>query len=391
MKRRTFNFLTRGFLIGTCMVGLGVVLDFIGCKSQNESKNKTQNESKMEIIKENFGTTAEGVTVDLYTLMNNNGMIAKITNYGGIVTSLLVPDKNGNIDDVTLGFDNLQAYLDGHPYFGCIVGRYGNRIAKGKFELDGVEYKLATNNDENHLHGGEIGFDKKIWDAEPVENEKGVGLKLHYVSEDMEEGYPGNLDVTVTYMLTDENELKINYEAAINKPCPVNLTWHGYFNLTGGKENILNHEMEINADKYVVVDETLIPTGELRDLIGSEMDFTSPKTIGSRFDKVPGGYDHTYIINKSSSEIDLVARVYEPTSGRVMEVYSTEPSVQFYTGNFLDGSLTGKNEIVYKKQSGFCLETQHFPDSPNQPGFPSTILKPGEKYSQTTIYKFSTK
>ncbi|MCK4346740.1 MAG: galactose mutarotase [Bacteroidales bacterium] len=373
------------------MVGLGVVLNFIGCKSQNETKNKTKNVSKMEIIKENFGTTTEGVTVDLYTLKNNNGMIVKITNYGGIVTSLLVPDKNGNMDDVTLGFDNLQAYLDGHPYFGCIVGRYGNRIAKGKFELDGVEYNLAKNNDENHLHGGEFGFDKKIWDAEPVENEKGVGLKLHYVSVDMEEGYPGNIDVTVTYMLTDENELKINYEATIDKPCPINLTWHGYFNLTGGKENILNHEMEINANKYVVVDETLIPTGELRDLIGSEMDFTSPKTIGSRFDKVPGGYDHTYIINKSSLEIDLVARVYEPTSGRVMEVYSTEPSVQFYTGNFLDGSLTGKNEIVYEKQVGFCLETQHFPDSPNQPSFPSTILKPGEKYSQTTIYKFSTK
>lgn len=389
MKNRTF--IIRGFLIGTCMVGLGVVLNFIGCKSQNESKNKTQNESKMEIIKENFGTTTEGVMVNLYTLKNKNGMIAKITNYGGIVTSLLVPDKDGNQDDVTLGFDNLQAYLDGHPYFGCIVGRYGNRIAKGKFELEGVEYNLAKNNDENHLHGGEIGFDKKIWDAESVENEEGVGLKLHYVSEDMEEGYPGNLDVTVTYMLTDENELKINYEATINKPCPINLTWHGYFNLTGGKENILNHEMEINADKYIVVDETLIPTGEFRELIGSEMDFTSSKTIGSQFDKVPGGYDHTYVINKSSSEIGLVARVYEPTSGRVMEVYSTEPGVQFYTGNFLDGSLTGKNGIVYKKQFGFCLETQHFPDSPNQPSFPSTILKPGEKYSQTTIYKFSTK
>jgi aldose 1-epimerase len=391
MKNIKFNFLYRSLIIMTGIAGLGIILNFIGCKSQNGSKDNELKESKMEIKKEKFGTMADGMAIDLYTLKNKNGVIAKITNYGGIVTSLMVPDRNGNLSDVVLGFDNLEAYLAGHPHFGALIGRYGNRIAKGKFTLDGVEYTLAKNNGENHLHGGDIGFDKMVWNAEPVENENGVGVKLHYLSVDMEEGYPGNLDVTVTYMLTNENELKIDYEAVIDKPCPVNLTHHGYFNLTGRNENILNHEMQINANKYVMVDETLIPTGELRDLIGTDMDFTSPATIGSRIDKVPGGYDHTYVINKNSSEFGLAATVFEPTSGRVMEVYTTEPGVQLYTGNFLDGSLTGENGIVYKKHFGFCLEAQHFPDSPNQPGFPSTILKPGEKYTQTTIYKFLTK
>ena len=338
-----------------------------------------------------FGKTNDGVEVKLFTVENQNGLIAKITNYGGIMTSLMVPDKNGNLDDIVLGFDNLQAYLDGHPYFGAIVGRYANRIAKGKFCLDGVEYTLAINDGQNHLHGGLTGFDKVVWDVEPVEHENGVGVKLHYLSKDMEQGYPGNLNVTVVYMLTNQNELKIDYDVVIDKPCPVNITHHSYFNLTGSKENILNHEIIINADRYVVVDESLIPTGEIRPLKRTEMDFTTPMAIGSRIHQVQGGYDQTYVLNKIGSEISLVANVYEPTSGRIMEVYSTEPGVQFYTGNFLDGSLTGKNGTVYEKHFGFCLEAQHFPDSPNQPDFPTTTLKTGEKYTQTTIYKFLTK
>ncbi|MBC8233767.1 galactose mutarotase [bacterium] len=344
----------------------------------------------MEASQERFGQINDNVEVKLFILKNRNGLIAQITNYGGIVTSLIVPDKNGKLDDVVLGFDRLKDYLNEHPYFGAIVGKYANRIANGRFCLDGVEYKLAMNDGENHLHGGLVGFDKVVWDAEAVENENGVGVKLHYLSQDTEEGYPGNLDVIVAYMLTNQDELKIDYEAVSDKPCPVNITHHGYFNLTGGKDNIKKHEIMIEAEKYVVVDEQLIPTGEIRPLKGTEMDFTVPMAIGSRINQVEGGYDHTYVLNKSGSEISLVAKVYEPSSGRIMEVYSTEPGVQFYSGNFLDGSLVGKGGVVYKKHFGFCLESQHFPDSPNQPDFPTTILRPGERYTQTTIYKFLT-
>lgn len=316
-------------------------------------------------------------------------MVAKITNFGGILTSLLVPDKNGNLEDVVLGFDDSKSYLEGHPHFGAIVGRYGNRIAKGKFTVDGVEYTLAVNNGKNHLHGGLVGFDKVVWGAEPFQDDKRQGVMLTYVSQDMEEGYPGNLTVKVTYSLTDRDEFTIEYEAVTDKACPVNLTHHSYFNLTAGKSDILDHEMMINADRFVVVDEGLIPTGELRVVEGSAMDFLSPQTIGSRIDQVSGGYDHTYVLNEGDDEMVLAARVLEPVSGRIMEVYTTEPGVQFYTGNFLDGSLTGKNSVVYEKHYGFCLETQHFPDSPNQPEFPSTILRPGETYTHSTIYRFS--
>ena len=341
----------------------------------------------MEVSQEIFGKINDSVEeIKLFTLKNQNGLIAKITNYGGIVTSLIVPDKNGELDDVVLGFDTIKSYLNEHPYFGAIVGRYANRIANGRFCLDGVEYKLAMNDGEDHLHGGLVGFDKVVWDAEPIESKNGVGVKLHYLSQDTEEGYPGNLDVIVVYMLTNQNELTIDYEALSDKPCPVNLTHHSYFNLTGGKDNIKKHEIMINAERYVVVDERLIPTGEIRPLKGTEMDFTVPGAIGSRINQVEGGYDHTYVLNKSGAEISFVARVYEPNSGRIMEVYSTEPGVQFYTGNFLDGGLTGKGGVVYKKHFGFCLETQHFPDSPNQSDFPTTILRPGEKYTQTTIF-----
>ena len=368
---------------------IGLVILMI-CFSEESSKQNT-GDSRLFIDREKFGQTNEGVSVDLFTLTNDNGLTVKITNYGGIVTSMLVPDKMGNYEDVVLGFDNLQNYLDGHPYFGSLIGRYANRIAKGMFELKGVLYYLAANNGENHLHGGNRGFDKVVWDSEPFVEENEVGLNLSYLSKDMEEGYPGNLNVKVTYRLTNENQLIIDYFAETDKACPVNLTHHSYFNLTAGKENILNHKVMINANSYVGIDNNLIPTGQIRNLIGTEMDFTLPKIIGSRIDMVDGGYDHCYIINKNPDDMSLIARVHEETSGRIMEVYSTEPGVQFYSGNFLDGSIKGKNGIVYDKHFGFCLETQHFPDSPNQKDFPSTILYPGESYTYSTIYEFSVK
>ena len=344
---------------------------------------------RLFVDQETFGQTDRGANVDLFTLTNTSGHTVKITNYGGIVTSLLVPDKNGNLEDIVLGFDDFQSYLDGHPYFGAIVGRYANRIAGGMFELKGVLYKLAANDGKNHLHGGIKGFDKVVWNSESFKGKNEVGIKLSYVSKDMEEGYPGNLKVKVIYRLTNENQLMIDYFAETDKACPVNLTHHGYFNLTAGKQNILNHEMMIKASSYVVIDENLIPTGEIRDLIGTEMDFTQPNTVGSRIDQIKGGYDHCYVINKKPGQMSLIARVYEQTSGRVMEVYSTEPGVQFYSGNFLDGSIIGKHDIVYNEHFGFCLETQHFPDSPNRENFPTTMLYPGEKYTHSTVYQFS--
>lgn len=345
--------------------------------------------TKMSIIKSNFGKTKEGQSVDLYTLTNANGMTVKITNYGGIVTSLQVPDKNGQLGDVVLGFDSLDKYLEGHPYFGALIGRYGNRIAKGKFTLNGTEYNLATNNDENHLHGGIKGFDKVIWNGEIVKKETEVGIKLSYLSKDGEEGYPGNLSVVVIYTLTNDNELKILYEAETEKPTPVNLTHHSYFNLKGaGNGDILGHLLTIHADRFTPVDDGLIPTGELKSVKDTPMDFTVPKAIGERINQVKGGYDHNYVLNGWDGSLRQAAKVVDPLSGRVMEVWTTEPGLQFYSGNFLDGTITGKEGKIYNKHYGFCLETQHFPDSPNKPQFPSTILKPGEKYTHTTIYRF---
>ncbi len=367
-----------------------IACTLFSCTGKRNSENKTSMDIKSGIITGTFGSV-DGEEVKLYTLTNSNGMVIKVTNYGGIVTSIQVPDRDTRLGDVALGFDELQPYLDGHPYFGCIVGRYGNRIANAGFELDGQSYILTKNNGENSLHGGDVGFDKKIWEAETFESEKGVGLQLHYLSPDMEEGYPGNLDVYVTYLLTDENEIIITYKATTDKACPVNLTWHGYFNLTEGRENVKGHQILINADKYVVVDENIMPTGELRSTQNTPMDFSDFHTIGERFDQVEGGYDHSYVLVKDSPGLTLVARVHEPKSGRLMEVYTTEPGVQFYAGNFLDGTLTGRNGVVYNSQYGFCLEAQHFPDSPNQPGFPNSILRPGEVYAQTTIYRFSVK
>jgi aldose 1-epimerase len=356
-----------------------------------------QAQKKSMITKQPFGKTADGTPVDIYTLTNAKGMEARITNYGGIVVSLKTPDRNGKLDDVVLGFDALDSYLKGHPFFGALVGRYGNRIGKGRFEIDGKEYKLLVNNGENHLHGGAKGFDKKVWQAKSGKSADGPTLELKYTSADMEEGYPGKLDVTVVYTLTNDNGLKIDYTAKTDKPTHVNLTNHSYFNLAGaGNGDILKHEMMINADRATKVDKGLIPTGELVSIKGTALDFTTPTAIGERIEaqeeqlRLGQGYDHNYVINGGGNSLTLAARVYEPTTGRVMEVLTTEPGVQFYTGNHLSG-LTGKGGKAYGKRAGFCLETQHYPDSPNKPEFPSTLLKPGQTYRTTTVYKFSAK
>ncbi len=351
-------------------------------------RNSETNQYKMSIHKEVFGEV-NGKIVYLFTLTNTDGVEMKITNYGGIVTSLSVPDSKGNFEDIVLGFDNLQPYLDGHPYFGAIVGRYGNRIANGEFTIDGIDYKLATNNGVNSLHGGIKGFDKVLWTPKSIKKEHSVGLKLTYLSKDGEEGYPGNLKVTVKYSLTDNNEFVIDYEAETDKKTPVNITHHSYFNLKGaGNGDILDHNMRINADAYAVVNDVLIPTGELHSVAGTPFDFREPFVIGERMADVEGGYDHTFVLNNNNN-LKKIITVSEDKSGRIMEVFTSEPGVQFYSGNFLDGSITGKQGKVYNKHYGFCLETQHFPDSPNQPEFPNTILKPGEVYKYRTVYKFS--
>lgn len=336
--------------------------------------------------------------VKLYTLKSEGGMIVKVTNFGAIVTSIVVPDRNGKLADVALGYDRLQRYTNAvdKPYFGAIVGRYGNRIAAGQFTLGGETYTLATNNGANHLHGGVIGFDKVIWNAKPNDSEN--SLQLSYLAKDKEEGYPGNLNLIVTYQLTDQNKLVVTYKATTDKATPINVTQHTYFNLKGeGQGNILDHELMLNADKYTPVDETLIPTGELATVQGTPFDFTTAKPIGKDIAKdhlqlkFGLGFDHNWVVNGKAGELRLAARAYEPNSGRVLEVMTTEPGVQFYCGNFLDGRLTGKSGKPYVHRGGFCLETQHFPDSPNQKDFPSSILNPGETFESTTSFQFSTK
>jgi aldose 1-epimerase len=346
----------------------------------------------MQIEKSNFGQLPDGQNIDLYTLSNTQGLKTGIMTYGATVVFLEVPGRDGRTADITLGHDSLEGYLEASPYFGAVVGRYGNRIAKGRFSLDGKEYKLTINDGENHLHGGIKGFDKVVWNADPVEKENAVGVKFSYLSPDGEEGYPGNLQCTVTYWLTDNNELKLEYLAETDKATPVNLTHHSYFNLAGqGNGDILNHELMLNADKYTPVNDQLIPTGEIAPVEGTPFDFSHPHSIGDRIDQIPGGYDHNFILNSGGGQLALAARVYEPESGRVMEIHTTEPGIQFYSGNFLDGTITGKSEKVYYQHYGFCLETQHFPDSPNHPNFPSTILRPGETYTSTTVHTFMVK
>ncbi len=359
-----------------------------GCSSTSKSGGESPRHS--------FGTTKEGTPVELFTLRNENGMEAKISNYGGIVVSLKVPDRHGRLGDVVLGYDKLSDYIKETPYFGCLVGRYGNRIAKGKFVLDMREYSLVTNNYPNALHGGTKGFDKVVWKPRLTKSSAGPSLELTYLSRDGEEGYPGNLSVTATYTLTADNALRLDYTASTDKPTVVNLTQHSYFNLAG-KGDILGHEVMIRSDRFTPVDSTLIPTGELQSVSGTPFDFSTPRTIGERINgtheqlKFGGGYDHNWVINKPMGELGLQARVYEPTTGRVLEVLSTEPGLQFYSGNFLDGKLTGKGGWVYQFRNGFCMEPQHYPDSPNKPQFPSVVLRPGETYKNTIIYRFSTR
>ncbi len=356
------------------------------------------NKIQMDIKKDTFGKAGNGRQVDIYTLTNANGIQVRITNYGAVVQSLIVPDRDGKYEDVVLGYDKLEDYLKDSPYFGAIVGRYGNRIAKGKFTLDGVEYTLATNNGANHLHGGLTGLDKVVWDAKPVKKENEVGVELTCLSKDGEEGYPGNLQSTVVYTLNNANELHIEYTSSTDKATPVNLTHHGYFNLSGNcKTDILSHEIWINADYFTPVDEGLIPTGELRSVKGTPMNLAIPAVIGAGINeddrqlKYGLGYDHNWVLNDVDGTMKLQASLYEPVSGRMMEVYTVEPGLQFYSGNFLDGSNVGKSGKEYKHRYGLCLETQHYPDSPNKPEFPSTVLRPGETYHTKTIYKFTVK
>ena len=352
-----------------------------------------------------FGATQDGQTAQVYTLRNNGGCEAKITNYGAIVTSLTMPDRDGKFADVVLGFDKLDPYVTEEyrlhcPYFGAIAGRYANRIAKAKFSLDGKEYQLAPNNAPNTLHGGKRGFDKRLWEAKPMTSPEGPSLRLEYVSPDGEEGYPGTLTATVVYTLTNNNELKVDMQATTDKTTVLNLTNHSYFNLAGqGGGTILDHEVTLHAHRYTPTDKGNIPTGELPDVKGTPFDFTTPHAIGERNNddneqlKFGLGYDHNFVLDggASTGKLHPAARVYETTSGRVLEVETTAPGVQFYTGNHLDGTLVGKGGKAYPKNGGFCLETQVFPDSPNQPGFPSAVLKPGETYHHIAVYRFSVK
>jgi aldose 1-epimerase len=367
-----------------------VAAGMIACAPAPETKKEAP-----KVTRISFGKTADGTEVSLYTLKNAKGMEASITNFGGILVSLKTPDKAGKFADIVLGFDTFDGYLKVHPYFGALIGRYGNRIGGAKFTLGGKPYKLAVNNGPNSLHGGLKGFDKKVWDA--VVDDTTNSLILKCSSADMEEGYPGKLDVEVTYTLTADNELKIAYKATTDKETVLNLTNHSYFNLAGqGNGDILNHSIQIMSEKTTPVDATLIPTGELKEVAGTPFDFTAPHAIGERINdtkdeqiKFGGGYDHNFVVDGQPGTLRPAARVTEPTTGRAMEVFTTQPGIQFYTGNFLDGTLTGKGGKVYQKRFGFCLETQHFPDSPNKSQFPTTSLKPGETYTSTTVYRFS--
>lgn len=352
--------------------------------------------SKTGVQQKAFGTR-DGRPVTLYTLTNSHGVEISAMNYGGIIQSIRVPDRNGKLADIVLGHDTAEGYMPNPPYLGAIVGRYANRIANGTFTLDGKTYTLPKNDGPNTLHGGTTKtFDKVMWESQPLKGKNGVSFS--YLSADGDEGFPGNLKVTVTYVLTDSNELVIDYDATTDKDTPINVSQHSYFNLKGeGNGDILDHEIMINADKFTPVDKNLIPTGELRPVKGTPFDFTTSTKIGARIDEnyeqlvLGHGYDHNFILNRKGPGLSLAARVYEPTTGRVLEVSTTQPAVQFYSGNFLDGTVTGKGGHVYKRRYGFCLETQHYPDSPNHPDFPTTILKPGQKFHQETVFKFSTK
>ncbi|MDC6365888.1 MULTISPECIES: aldose epimerase family protein [Flavobacteriaceae] len=374
-----------------------------GCKQTKKEKptemdTTTSQIEKNHLEKSSFGEMPDGKMIDKYTLSNDAGMEVDVITYGGIITRWTAPDRNGNFQDVVLGFNDLESYLSENPYFGALIGRYGNRIAKGKFDLDGKSYTLITNNGENHLHGGDKGFDKVVWNAKGESTADGAILELTYRSADGEEGYPGTLDVKVTYTLTADNELDIAYEATTDKPTIVNLTQHTYFNLSADfTKDILDHELQIDADNYLPVDDGLIPTGEFASIEGTPFDFKESKLIGKDITsdnlqiKLGGGFDHCWVLNGQDKGFRKVSTAYEPKTGRVLEVYTNEPGIQFYSGNFLDSTLPSKNNGTYGQRSGFCLETQHYPDSPNQDAFPSVRLDPGETYTSRTAYKLLTK
>ncbi len=365
------------------MIALLVAAATVGCKPKNKPA-----EAKVGIAQSDFGKV-DGKDVLLYTLTNSKGNQVKITNYGGIVTSWTFPDKAGKKQSILVGFDSLKGYLTPPPYFGALIGRYGNRIANGKFKIDNKEYTLATNDGKNHLHGGKKGFDKVVWKG-VVTSDTIPTLLLYYVSQDGEEGYPGILKVQVRYTLTNDDELEIEYNAETDKPTVLNLTQHNYYNLSGDVNNTINnHSLWIDADNYTPVDSTLIPTGEIKSVKGTPFDFTKAEKIGARIDQVKGGYDHNWVLNKKEASLSLVATLADATSGRKMDVYTMEPGLQFYSGNFLDGSLTNYDGKAIKQHTALCLETQHFPNSPNQPSFPTTLLKPGQKYHTITKYKLS--
>jgi len=345
----------------------------------------------MKIEKTPFGALPDGTKVDLYRLENSHGFVATLMTYGATLTSILVPDRTGRPGDVTLGYDNLEGYLKAGPYFGAICGRCANRIDSGRFSLDGKDFSLARNEaGKHHLHGGVRGYDKVVWTASEVRQQDAVGVRFAYLSRDGDEGYPGDLNIAVLYALTEAGELRIDYSATTDRPTPINLTNHAYWNLAlGTAQDILGHELMLNASSYTPVSPALIPTGEIKPVAGTPMDFTTPQPIGSRISKVAGGYDHNYVINGGGKKLTLAARLSEKTTGRAMEIHTTEPGIQLYTGNFLDGTITGKSGIVYKKHAGLCLETQHFPNAINTPSFASVVLRPGETYKQLTVHRFS--
>lgn len=393
--------------LATCAV-LAVSLAAAGCQSDAGDKAadagqppardkaaKREGNLPMGITRSDFGKTQDGKAVELYTLTNKDGLIAKVSTFGALLTEMHVPDRDGKVGNIVLGFDNLDAYLAGHPFFGATAGRYANRIAKGKFALDGKEYALKTNNGPNHLHGGEKGFDKVVWTAKPLESREGPAVELTYRSADGEEGYPGNLDISVTYTLTHGNELRFDYKATTDKPTVVNPTNHSYWNLAGeGSGNVLFHLLTIVADKYTPVDETSIPTGELKAVEGTPFDFRKATPVGARIEQLdnkPQGYDHNFVLNHAAGRLGLAAKLEDPKTGRVMEVWTTEPGVHLYTGNYLDGTVKGRDGKPYEKHAALCLETQHFPDSPNREAFPSTRLNPGAAFTSRTSHKFSVK
>lgn len=384
------------------LIGSAIVFAVASCNRKSTEtqamNDSVQTQANAKVSVAPFGAMPDGTPISQYTLVNSQGMTMKVINYGGIITHLIAPDRTNTFEDVVLGYDSLSDYLKSSPYFGALIGRYGNRIAKGKFTLDGKTYRLGQNNGPNNLHGGPKGFDQRVWTIDEHAVDNGAALKLTYLSRDMEEGYPGNVQAEVIYHLTDSNELKINYRATTDKKTIINLTQHTYFNLSGDtKRDILGHELMINADQFIPVDKTLIPTGELKSVSETPFDFKTPVAIGSRIDKddqqlkFGGGYDHCWVLKDAGDSLKAASTLHDPASGRVMSVYTTEPGIQFYSGNFLDGSITGKYGVVYKKGYGLCLETEHYPDSPNQKNFPPVILNPGEVYKTQTTYRFTVK